>query len=130
MWTGESVNAGISKTECDTVLVVKDEQVNLSSELYNNAGSDMTVTSLTFSVDDKIIHTADISAIGTHGVIASGSTATVTFPHTFTSVGKTTVDVDMTVTIGETQYTFAGMLQLTVTDESLVTRVLVTTTIM
>lgn len=31
----------------------------------------------------------------------------------------------MTATIGETEYTFAGVLQLTVTDESLVTRVLV-----
>ena len=37
VWTGESVNAGISKTECDTALVVKDEEVNISSELYNNS---------------------------------------------------------------------------------------------
>ena len=33
------MNAGISKTECDTALVVKGEEVTLSSELYNNAGS-------------------------------------------------------------------------------------------
>ena len=125
VWTGEGVNAGISKTECDTVLVVKDEQVNLSSELYNNADSDMTVNSLTFSVDDENIYTANVSEIGTAGVIPSGSTATVAFPHTFTSAGKTTVNVSMTATIGETQYTFTSVLQLIVTDESLVTRVLV-----
>ena len=125
MWTGEGVNAGISKTECDTVLVVKDEQVNLSSELYNNADSDMTVNSLIFSVDDENIYTANVSEIGTAGVIPSGSTATVAFPHTFTSAGKTTVNVSMTATIRETQYTFTSVLQLIVTDESLVTRVLV-----
>ena len=125
VWTGEGVNAGISKTECDTVLVVKDEKVNISSELYNNAGSDMTVTSLTFSVDNETIYTADVSTIGTNGVIVSGSTAAVSFPYTFTSAGKTTVDVAMTATIGETQYTFTSVLQLTITDESLVTRVLV-----
>ena len=125
VWTGESVNAGISKTECDTALVVKDEAVNLSSELYNNAGSDMTVQSVEFSVDGETIHTADGSTIGTNGVITSGSAVTVSFLHTFTNAGKTTVDVTMTATIGGTQYTFTSVLQLTVTDESLVTRVLV-----
>ncbi len=125
VWTGEGVNAGISKTECDTALVVKDEAVNLSSELYNNAGSDMTVQSVEFSVDGETIHTADGSTIGTNGVITSGSAVTVSFQHTFTNAGKTTVDVTMTATIGGTQYTFTSVLQLTVTDESLVTRVLV-----
>ncbi len=67
----------ISKTECDTALVVKDEAVNLSSELYNNAGSDMTVQSVEFSVDGETIHTADGSTIGTNGVITSGSAVTV-----------------------------------------------------
>ena len=125
VWTGEGVNAGISKTECDTALVVKGEEVTISSELYNNAGSDMTVQSLTYAVGDEPIYTADVSEIGANGVIASGDTATVTFSHTFTNAGKTTVDVTMTATIGGTQYTFTSVLQLTVTDESLVTRVLV-----
>ena len=125
VWTGEGVNAGISKTECDTALVVKGEEVTISSELYNNAGSDMTVQGLTYAVGDEPIYTADVSEIGANGVIASGDTATVTFSHTFTNAGKTTVDVTMTATIGGTQYTFTSVLQLTVTDESLVTRVLV-----
>ena len=125
VWTGEGVNAGISKTECDTVLVVKNEAVTISSELFNNAGEDMTVKSLTFSVGGNTIHTADLSQIGETGVLASGGTATVSFPHTFTTAGKTTVDVSMTAAIGGTDYTFAGVLSLTVTDESLVTRVLV-----
>ena len=120
VWTGESVNAGISKTECDTALVVKDEAVNISSEIYNNSGSDMTVSSVVYSVDGKEIYTAT-------GIdpIASGKTYTVTFPYMFESAGKTTVNVTMTAKIGETEYTFTSVLQLTVTDGSLVTRVLV-----
>ena len=125
VWTGESVNAGISATACDTALVVKGEEAHLSSELYNNSGSDMTVESVVFSVDDKPIYTADVSAIGTDGVIASGDTATVSFPHTFASAGKTTVDVTMTAAMDDSDYTFTSVLQLTVTDESLVTRILV-----
>lgn len=125
VWTGESVNAGISKTECDTVLVVKDEEVNISSELFNNSGEDMTVKSLVYSVDGTPIYTANASEIGENGVIASGSTATVTFPYTFTSAGKTTVNVEMVAAIDGTTYTFTGVLQLAITDESLVTRVLV-----
>lgn len=120
VWTGESVNAGISKTECDTVLVVKDEAVNISSELYNNSGSDMTVNSVVYSIDNNNIYTA--TAIET---IVSGDTYTVTFPYTFTSAGKTTVNVTMTATIDGTEYTFTSVLQLTVTDASIVTRVLV-----
>ena len=127
VWTGEGVNAGISKTECDTALVVKGEEVTLSSELYNNSGSAMTVQSVEFSVDgiEEPIYTANVSQIGTNGVISSGGSYTVNFPYAFTQAGKATVDVSMTATIGETEYTFAGVLQLTVTDESLVTRVLV-----
>lgn len=120
VWTGESVNAGISKTECDTALVVKDEAVNISSELYNNSGSDMTVNSVVYSIDNNNIYTAtDIETI------VSGDTYTVTFPYTFTSAGKTTVNVTMTATIDGTEYTFTSVLQLTVTDASIVTRVLV-----
>ena len=113
-------NAGISKTECDTALVVKDEAVNISSELYNNSGSDMTVNSVVYSIDNNNIYTAtDIETI------VSGDTYTVTFPYTFTSAGKTTVNVTMTATIDGTEYTFTSVLQLTVTDASIVTRVLV-----
>ena len=126
VWTGESINAGISKTECDTVLVVKDEPVNISSELFNNSNLDMTVNSLVYTVDgDKIYEVEDVRTIGNNGVISTGGTATISFPHTFTTGGATSVEAEMSATIGETQYTFTSVLQLTVTDESLVTRVLV-----
>lgn len=125
VWTGEGVNAGISSTQCDQELVVKGEQVNLSSEIYNNAGSDMTVQSLTYSVEDQVIYTVDPATLGTDGVLASGTSATASFPYAFPNAGKTTVDVELVADIGGTQYTFTGVLQLNVTDPSLVTRILV-----
>ena len=125
MWTGEGVNAGISSTQCDQELVVKGEQVNLSSEIYNNAGSDMTVQSLTYSVEDQVIYTVDPATVGADGVLASGTSATASFPYAFPNAGKTTVDVELVAEIGGTQYTFTGVLQLNVTDPSLVTRILV-----
>ena len=87
VWTGESINAGISKTECDTVLVVKDETVNISSELFNNSNLDMQVNSLVYTVDGETIYTADVTAIGNSGVISTGGTAIITFPHAFTAGG-------------------------------------------
>ena len=125
VWTGESINAGISKTECDTVLVVKDETVNISSELFNNSNLDMQVTSLVYTVGGETIYKANVADIGNSGVISTGGTATVSFPHAFTAGGATSVEATMTATIGDTAYTFTSVLQLTVTDESLVTRVLV-----
>lgn len=125
VWTGEGVNAGISSTQCDQELVVKGEQVNLSSEIYNNAGSDMTVQSLTYSVEDQVIYTVEPATVGADGVLASGTSATASFPYAFPNAGKTTVDVALVAEIGGTQYTFTGVLQLNVTDPSLVTRILV-----
>ena len=125
VWTGEGVNAGISSTGCDQELVVRGEAVNLSSEIYNNAGSDMTIQSLTYSVDGEVVYTVNTNEIGTNGVLASGATAQVSFPCTFDMAGKTTVDVSLVSTIGGTEYTFTGVLQLNVTDPSLVTRILV-----
>ena len=125
VWTGESINAGISKTECDTVLVVKDETVNISSELFNNSNLDMQVTSLVYTVGGETIYKANVADIGNSGVISTGGTATVSFPHAFTAGGATSVEATMIATIGDTDYTFTSVLQLTVTDESLVTRVLV-----
>ena len=108
------------------MLVVKDEPVNISSELFNNSNLDMTVNSLVYTVDgDKIYEVEDVRTIGNNGVISTGGTAIVTFPHAFTAGGATSVEATMTATIGDTAYTFTSVLQLTVTDESLVTRVLV-----
>ena len=125
VWTGEGVNAGISQTQCDQELVVRGEEVTISSEIYNNAGSDMTVQSLTYSVEDQVIYTVDPATLGTDGVLASGTSATASFPYAFPNAGKTTVDVALVAEIGGTQYTFTGVLQLNVTDPSLVTRILV-----
>ena len=60
----------------------------------------MTVNSVVYSIDNNNIYTA--TAIEP---IASGDTYTVTFPYTFTSAGKTTVNVTMTATIDGTEYT-------------------------
>lgn len=125
VWTGESLNAGISSVSCDTKLVVKDEKVKLSAEVYNNSGSDMTVNSLVFSVDGQPVYTASASDIGNNGIIPTGQTSVVTFAHSFAAVGKTSVDVALSATIDGASYDFSGVLQLTVTDPSLVTRILV-----
>ena len=125
VWTGEGVNAGISQTQCDQELVVRGEEVTISSELYNNAGSDMTVQSLVYTVEDEVIYTADPASIGENGVLASGASDTVSFPYAFPAAGQTTVDVTMSAAIGGTDYTFTSVLQLEVTDASLVSRILV-----
>ena len=125
VWTGEGVNAGISSTSCDTALVVKGEAVELSAALYNNAGKDMSVKSLTFSVEGETIHTVPAADIGQNGVLASGGAQTVSFSHAFSATGSTTVDVTLVAQIGATEHTFSGVLRLSVTDPSLVTRILV-----
>ena len=125
VWTGEAVNAGISKTECDTALVVKGETVNISSEIFNNTSSAMTVKSLVYSVGgENHLHRRPERNRHErrHGPRDKPHRQ---LPLHLCQRGQDHVDVTMTADIGGTEYTFNSLLQLSVTDASLVTRILV-----
>ena len=122
VWTGEGVNAGISETACDTELVVKGEEITISSELFNNTKEDMQVQSLVYTVNEETIHTADLEEIAE---IASGTSETYQFTYTPESAGNMTINVAMTAIVDGTEQTFTSVLRLSVTDPSLVTRILV-----
>ena len=50
VWTGESVNAGISNTSSDVAMPIKGDDINISSQIFNNLSDDMTVESLTYTM--------------------------------------------------------------------------------
>lgn len=127
VWTGESVNAGISNTSSDVAMPIKGDEINISSQIFNNLSDDMTVTSLTYTIEGQTepFHTADVSQIGDGGVIGVRDSFEYSFPYTANQAGGFNINAELRAVIGGEEYTFTDVLKLSVSDPSIATKVLV-----
>ena len=127
VWVGESVNAGISKTASDVALPIKGDTINISSQIFNNLSEDMTVTSLTYTMEgqEEPFHTADVSSIGDGGVVGARTSYEYGFPYKADQAGGFNINVRMTADIGGEEFTFTDVLKLSVSDPSIATKVLI-----
>ena len=127
VWTGESVNAGISNTSSDVAMPIKGDTINISSQIFNNLSSDMTVTSLTYTIEGQAepIHTADVSQIGENSVVGARTSADYSFPYTAEQAGGFNINAELKAVIGGEEYTFTDVLKLSVSDLSIATKVLI-----
>lgn len=127
VWTGESVNAGISNTSSDVAMPIKGDEINISSQIFNNLSSDMTVTSLTYTIEGQSepIHTADVSQIGGNGVVGARTSVAYSFPYTAEQAGGFNINAELKAVIGGEEYTFTDVLKLSVSDPSIATKVLI-----
>ena len=120
VWTGESVNAGVSNTSSDVAMPIKGDEINISSQIFNNLSDDMTVTSLTYTMEGQSepFHTAELSAIGDNGTVGARPSGTYSFPYTADAAGGFNINVQMTAEIAGEEYTFTDVLKLSVSDPS------------
>ncbi|MDM8124119.1 CehA/McbA family metallohydrolase [Mediterraneibacter glycyrrhizinilyticus] len=127
VWTGESVNAGISNTSSDVAMPIRGDEINISSQIFNNLSDDMTVTSLTYTMEGQTepFHTADVSQIGDNGVISARGSFTYSFPYTADQAGGFNINAELKALIGGEEYTFTDVLKLSVSDPSIATKVLI-----
>ena len=127
VWTGESVNAGISNTSSDVAMPIRGDEIQISSQIFNNLSDDMTVTSLTYKMEGQTepFHTADAAAIGENGVIGARASYEYSFPYTADQAGGFNINAELKATIGGEEYTFTDVLKLSVSDPSIATKVLV-----
>lgn len=127
VWTGESVNAGISNTSSDVAMPIKGDDINISSQIFNNLSDDMTVTSLTYTMEGQTepFHTADVSQIGDNGVISARGSFAYSFPYTADQAGGFNINAEMKALVGGEEYTFTDVLKLSVSDPSIATKVLI-----
>lgn len=60
------------KTSSSVALPIKGDEISISSQIYNNLSDNMQVTSLTYTMEGQAepFHTADVSSIGSNGVVA------------------------------------------------------------
>lgn len=127
VWTGESVNAGISNTSSDVAMPIRGDEINISSQIFNNLSEEMTVTSLTYTIEGQAepFHTADVSQIGDGGVIGARDSFEYSFPYTADQAGGFNINAELRAVIGGEEYTFTDVLKLSVSDPSIATKVLV-----
>ena len=127
VWTGESVNAGISNTSSDVAMPIRGDEINISSQIFNNLSDNMTVTSLTYTMEGQTepFHTADVSQIGDNGVISARGSFAYSFPYTADQAGGFNINAEMKALVGGEEYTFTDVLKLSVSDPSIATKVLI-----
>ena len=127
VWTGEGVSAGLSGLSVDADLIVKDEPVNVTAAVYNNTMGTMEVTGLTFTEGDTVLKALTADEITEAGLAAvvSGATVNYTLPFAPSKAGKTTIKANLTVRVGDATHEFSESVAFSVTDPSLVTRILV-----
>lgn len=125
VWTGAVDKAGIAAVTADTTLPVKGESVNITANLYNNEDYEMTVTSLEYKVDQKVIRSIGGDGLDKGAAVASLGTNSDTFSYTPQTAGSVTMDVVLKAKLNGVERTFTAVLTLQVADPSAVTKVLV-----
>lgn len=127
VWVGESLNAGVSKTSSSVALPIKGDDIEISSQIYNNLSAEMQITSLTYTMEgqEEPFHTADVTTIGANGVVASRTSYSYEFPYTVEQAGGFNINVQMTALINGEEFTFTDVLKLSVSDPAIATKVLI-----
>ena len=113
VWVGESLKLGISNLVCGTATPVTDEELTLTTTLFNSENADATVTSLIYSINGKVIGT-DTAGY----TIAAGSTLDIPFKWTPDQARVATVLVTAVVNQNNKDYTFTKTISLDVLDAS------------
>ena len=113
VWVGESLKLGISNLVCGTATPVTDEELTLTTTLFNSENADATVTSLVYSINGKVIGTDTVGY-----TIAAGSTLDIPFKWTPDQARVATVLVTAVVNQNNKDYTFTKTISLDVLDAS------------
>ena len=109
VWVGETLKLGISNFVCGTSTPVTNEELTLTTTLFNSEAKDATVKSLTYTIGSEVIGTDTTG----HAIPAS-STQDITFNWTPTKAKVTAITVTAVVVQDGKEYTFTKQIELDV----------------
>ena len=109
VWVGETLKLGISNLVCGTSTPVTNEELTLTTTLFNSEASDATVKSLTYTIGSTVIGTDT-----TGYTVAASSTLDVPFQWMPTSARSVTITVTAVIEQGGKDYTFTKDITLDV----------------
>ncbi len=111
VWVGESLKLGISKAECGTSTPVTDEELTITTTLFNSEAKDATIKSITYTIGNETIGTDT-----TGYTLAASSTQDVVFKYTPTKARVMTVKITAVIEQDGKEYTFTKDVTLDVLD--------------
>lgn len=119
VWTGSVTMVGIDEVSKDSAMEIINEEFNVTTSLYNYEAEDFEVTSIEYSVNEKVIKeiTSDLP------IVKSNEKLEVSHPISIPNVGEQYLLVTVTGYLGETELRFNGSLRLNVYDQSQVMKV-------
>ena len=109
VWVGETLKLGISSFVCGTSTPVTDEELTLTTTMFNSEATDATVKALSYTIGG-----VSIGLDETCYTVAAGSTLEIPFKWTPDKARVTTVTVTAIVDQGGNEYTFTKTLALDV----------------
>jgi len=125
VWTSDIEHAGISSISTDTALPVKGESLAVTTALFNNEATALTVNSLVYSIDGQVVKTINGSDLAGGTTVAALGTQLVKFDYIPTTLGSVDLKVTLSATLGGVDKIYSDVLKLNVTDPSTVTKVLI-----
>ncbi|MGN0427026.1 MAG: CehA/McbA family metallohydrolase [Agathobacter sp.] len=112
VWVGDALKLGISSVECGTSTPVTNEELTLTTNLFNSESVDATVKSLTYTVNGSEVIGVDTNS---YAIPASGS-KDIKFKYTPTAAKLTKITVTAVVEQKQQEYTFTMDISLDVQD--------------
>ena len=110
VWVGETLKLGISNLVCGTSTPVTDEELTLTTTLFNSETSDATVKSLTYAIKGGKVIGTDTTGY----TVAASSTLDVPFKWTPTDARSMTITVTAVIEQDGKDYTFTKDITLDV----------------
>ncbi len=111
VWVGESLKLGISEVTASTSTPVTDEELTLSTKLFNSETTEATVSAVTYTVGSTVL---GVDKTG-YTIPASGD-LTVDFKWTPETAKVTKITVTAIVSLEGEEYTFTKDIELDIQD--------------
>ena len=111
VWIGEVVKLGISSVECGTSTPVTDEELTLTTTLFNSEAEPATVKSITYTNGSEVLGTDD-----TGYTLPASGTLNVEWKYTPTVAKVMSITVTATIVKGDLEYTYSKDVTLDVGD--------------
>ncbi|MGM9640275.1 MAG: S-layer homology domain-containing protein [Faecousia sp.] len=110
VWVGETLKLGISSMECGTATPVTDEELEITTTLFNSEATDATVKSVTYTTNGSVVLGTDTTG---YTVPASGTLA-LTWKYTPTMAKVMTVTANVVMELDGVEYQFSMDVELDV----------------
>ena len=124
VWIGEVEAIGIKDVTTDADIPIRDEEMNITLNLYNDEDYDLTISSILFTLDGQTVHTVNLAANGLT-VLAAHTTASYSFPFTYGGVGTVILNATVNGVYNGADKQYNGVLQMEFLPEAMMSNVII-----